>query len=172
MKRLFPFFTLFFVSLFLFPLSSARVHAASTTSCTQYSVPVTLSPLDSTVYHVATWLCSQGSASGKTVQVLVHGSTYDHNYWDFPSLPQTSSYVQQITNAGYVALNLDRIGTGLSDHPPALQVTLQSNAYVIHQLVQDLRNGSLNGLSFSKIILVGHSFGSTTIITEASQFAG
>ncbi|MBO0777878.1 MAG: alpha/beta fold hydrolase, partial [Ktedonobacteraceae bacterium] len=132
---------------------------------------MTLSPIDPTVYRVATWLCAQGSLNGKTVQVLVHGSTYDHNYWDFPSVPQKYSYVRQITGAGYATLNMDRIGTGLSDHPPALSVTLQSNAYVLHQLVQALRNGKVYGIRFPKVMLVGHSFGSVITVAEASQFA-
>ncbi|WP_220203570.1 alpha/beta hydrolase [Reticulibacter mediterranei] len=170
MKRLLPFFSAFFLYLFLLPLSSTYTYADSTTSCTQSFVPVTLSSLDPTIYHVATWLCSQGPIEGKTVQVLVHGSTYDHTYWDFPSLTETNSYVRRITSAGYAVLSLDRIGTGLSDHPPALQVTLLSNAYVLHQIIQQLRNGSFQGESFSKIILVGHSFGSTIAITEASSY--
>src|SRR6266571_7852784 len=164
---------------FLLPLSTSQSYAQSqyrtpfdsAPSCTQTSIPVTLSPLDSTVYHVVTWLCSQGPVAGKTVQVLVHGGTYDHTYWDFPLSPQTYSYVSQITNAGYVALNFDRIGIGLSDTPPALQVTVQSNAYVVHQLIQDLRNGSFNGVSFAKVMLAGHSFGSATVVAEASQYA-
>ncbi|HLZ55695.1 MAG TPA: alpha/beta fold hydrolase [Ktedonosporobacter sp.] len=171
MKRLIAFLSALFVFALIFPLSSGPAAASDTTSsCTQSLIPVTLSALDPTVYHVATWLCSQGHLAGKTVQVLVHGSTYDHTYWDFPSLSPTDSYVKQITSAGYVTLNLDRIGTGLSDHPPALHVTLVSNAYVLHQIIQSLRNGSVNGVSFSKIILVGHSFGSTVVITEASQY--
>src|SRR5947209_4961596 len=132
MKRLLGLLCGILILIFLIPLSVSQAHADSNPTCTQSSVPVTLSALDSTVYHVATWLCSNGVVAGKTVQVLVHGSTYDHTYWDFPLSPQTYSYVRQITNAGYVALNFDRIGTGLSDTPPALQVTLQSNAYVIH----------------------------------------
>src|SRR5712691_2958351 len=175
MKRILALLSGILILTFLIPLSVNPAHAQmqsdSSPTCTQSSVPVTLSALDSTVYHVATWLCSNGAVAGKTVQVLVHGSTYDHTYWDFPLSPQTYSYVRKITNAGYVALNFDRIGTGLSDTPPALQVTLQSNAYVIHQLIQALRNGSINGVSFAKVILVGHSFGATAVILEASQYA-
>lgn len=175
MKRILVVLCVMLLLVFLISLSTSQVHAsalsASSPDCTQASTPVTLSPLNPTIYHVATWLCSQGPIAGKTVQVLVHGATYDHTYWNFPISAQTYSYVKQMTNAGYVTLNFDRIGTGLSDTPPALQVDLQSNAYVLHQLVQDLRNGSFSGVSFSKIVLVGHSFGATTVIEEASQFA-
>lgn len=171
-KRLLPLFSSIFIVALFFSASPGQVHADSNVNCAQQTVSVTLSPLNPTVYHVVTWLCSRGSPTGKTVQVLVHGSTYDHTYWDFPSAdPQKYSYVKQITDAGYVALNIDRIGTGMSDHPAALDVTLQSNTYVLHQLIQGLRNGTIGGTSFAKVLLIGHSFGSVVVLTEAAQFA-
>jgi pimeloyl-ACP methyl ester carboxylesterase len=85
--------------------------------------------------------------------------------------PETYSYVQTITAAGYAVLNLDRIGIGQSDHPPALDVTITSNAWVVHQLIGDLRQGSIGDVAFSKVILVGHSLGSQVSLLEASTYA-
>jgi pimeloyl-ACP methyl ester carboxylesterase len=159
---------LFALSFFLF--SGSRVNA-DTAQCQTYSVPVTLSELNPTVYHVQTWLCAQGNLEGKTVQVLVHGFSYDHTYWDFPYQQPTYSYVQSATDAGYATLNLDLIGVGQSDHPLPELVNLQANSYVIHQIVQQLRAGSIGGTSFSKVITVGHSLGTLYTWHEASTYA-
>ncbi|HSG40212.1 MAG TPA: alpha/beta hydrolase, partial [Thermoanaerobaculia bacterium] len=87
--------------------------------CEELSLPVTLSPSDATVYNVFGVLCSRGAIENKTFQITLHGITYSHLYWDFPFQPETYSYVRRATAAGYAVLNLDRIGIGQSDHPPA-----------------------------------------------------
>ena len=93
--------------------------------CTQVSFPVSLAagqPADRTVVG---WMCTRGSIEGKTIQVLLHGGTYDHSYWDFPLMPDQYSYaVRAATGAGYVTLNLDRLGSGLSSHPDPDTLTL------------------------------------------------
>jgi hypothetical protein len=58
-------------------------------------------------------------------------------YWDFPYQPSTYPYVRAATAAGYATFNFDRIGIGNSDHPPAADVTISSNALVVHEIVQD-----------------------------------
>lgn len=79
------------------------------------------------------------------------------------------------TAAGYAVLNLDRIGIGRSDHPPAAAITIESNAYVVHQIVQALRGGSLVVPSFGRVrtervALVGHSLGSLISMQEAATY--
>lgn len=143
--------------------------------CQEVTFPVTLSPEDATVYEVAGFLCSQGSVHNKTVQVVIHGSTYSHLYWDFPFQPETYSYVRRATEAGYAVLNIDRIGIGLSDRPAAEEVTVASNAYVVHQIVQTLRGGELVVPSFGRVraervVSVGHSLGSAIAIVEAVTY--
>jgi hypothetical protein len=68
--------------------STASAAPLDVPQCQQQMVSVKLSSLSLTQYHVATWLCWRGSLAGKTVQVLVHGytydHTYDHTYWDSP----------------------------------------------------------------------------------------
>src|ERR1700759_686911 len=96
------------------------------------SFAVNLSADDATVYHVYGELCARGGLAHKTIQVALHGATYGHLYWDFPYQPEVYSYVRWATASGYAVLNIDRIGIGRSDHPPADQVTVESNAYVVH----------------------------------------
>jgi pimeloyl-ACP methyl ester carboxylesterase len=143
--------------------------------CEELSFDVTLSPGDPTVYSVFGVLCSRGSLHQKTIQITLHGATYGHLYWDWPLQPEIYSYVRRATEAGYAVLNLDRIGIGQSDHPPAAAVTIEANAYVVHQIVQTLRGGDLVVSSFGRIhaervALVGHSLGSVISIQEAATY--
>jgi pimeloyl-ACP methyl ester carboxylesterase len=139
--------------------------------CQQVSpIPVTLSASDHTVYHVAGQLCGNGRLTGKTVQLLVHGFTYDHRYWDWPDAPQ-NSYVRSAARAGYTTLAIDRIGDGASSRPAdGSQVTTEASAYVVHQLVQKLHAGSIEHARFSKVVTVGHSFGSASVAYEAATY--
>ncbi|HEX3131404.1 MAG TPA: alpha/beta hydrolase [Thermoanaerobaculia bacterium] len=143
--------------------------------CEELSFDVNLSPGDPTVYSVFGVLCSRGSIQHKTIQVTLHGSTYSHLYWDWPLQPETYSYVRRATAAGYAVLNLDRIGIGQSDRPPAADVTIAANAHVVHQVVQALRGGDLVVPSFGRVradrvALVGHSLGSVIAIQEAATY--
>jgi pimeloyl-ACP methyl ester carboxylesterase len=140
-------------------------------SCQQVIVPVALSPSDSTAYHVAGWLCADGSPAGKIVQVLVHGGTYDHRYWDWPQSPQQYSYIRSATDAGYATFSYDRIGVGASDHPlDGNSVTIEVAGFVLHQVVQGLRSGGIGGTAFGQVVTVGHSFGSAAAVVEASEY--
>src|SRR3990170_4273927 len=51
-------------------------------TCADYLFPVTIEPDSSEVFKVFGRLCSHGPMVGRTVQVLIHGGSYDHNYWD------------------------------------------------------------------------------------------
>ena len=149
--------------------------ADSGVRCEETSFSVHLSPSDAHVYHVFGALCSRGSLQHKTIQVALHGATYSHLYWDFPLQPEFYSYVRWATAAGYAVLNIDRIGVGQSDHPPADAITIETNAYVVHQIVQALRGGNLVVPSFGhvraeRVALVGHSLGSLISIQEAATY--
>jgi len=174
MKRQFSLGLLCAITLALFLPSNARA-AAGGMRCEETSFAVTLSPGDATVYDVFGVLCSRGSLQHKTIQIALHGATYGHLYWDFPFQPETYSYVRRATAAGYAVLNIDRIGIGQSDHPPAEAVDIAANAYVVHQIVQALRGGDLVVPSFGRIkaqrvALVGHSLGSVISIQEAATY--
>src|SRR6185503_8303572 len=110
-------------------------------NCIKKTLPVKLSQSAAQTYNVVGWLCAHGGFKDKTVQVLVSGFTYDHNYWDFPYQQYRYSYVQYATAAGYATFNIDRIGVGESSKPPADQVTFPAEAYATRQIVQALREG-------------------------------
>src|SRR5260370_13541866 len=63
----------------------------------------------------------------------------------------------------------DRLGDGVSDHPVPELVTIQAEAYVLSQLVTDLKTGAYGGPAFQKVLLVGHSVGSAISIAEAAN---
>lgn len=147
--------------------------AMSEAVCTQIDTPVTLpdDPLRST-YNVHALLCEPDSPSA-VIQVLLAGATESGLvYWDFPHVDFYSSdartyrplrarysYVGYLADAGYASLTVDRIGTGESGYPPSEQVTIESNAAVVHQLVERLRSGTLSplGTRYASVIGVGRS---------------
>lgn len=139
-------------------------------SCVRYDLEVLLEPLALERYHLAGWLCAANAYAGQTVILAQTTGLADHSYWDWPQEPETYSYVQDATRAGFAVFNYDRIGTGLSDRPPAAFVTLESEAYVAHQLVQALRAGSIGGTAFGKVVTLGNSFGTFISIMEAEIY--
>lgn len=153
-----------------------RAHAAAR-DCRERMLPVALAPGRPAEQQVFTSLCLPAGPLPAAVQLLVHGNTYSHLYWDFPDPTghtERYSYVSAALDAGFATLAMDRIGNGVSSHPPGSDVTIETNAYVVHQVVQALRSGQLEGpsgaVSFQKVILVGHSYGSLTSWYEASDF--
>jgi pimeloyl-ACP methyl ester carboxylesterase len=115
-------------------------------------------------------LDSPGSTEGKTLLILVPGSTYDHNYWDVPVDGGKYSFVDAANHAGYATLNIDRLGLGSSDKPPADLTTIQEQADELHQIIQSVKGGDLSHYGFSNIVLVGHSLGSAIVQTEAGEY--
>ncbi|GAA4079305.1 alpha/beta hydrolase [Nocardioides kongjuensis] len=138
--------------------------------CTALSFPVRQFAGATRVLQVYGELCSQGAVDASTpVQVLIHGGTYNHNYWDWPFQPERYSYVRAATRAGFVTLNVDRLGYGRSDHPNPLTLDFRVAAYVTHQLVQYLREGAV-GPAFETVVLNGHSMGGLTAQREAAAY--
>ncbi len=133
-------------------------------------LPVALTEGGEKRYEVVGTLGVPASPIPSRVQLLLHGSTYGRYYWDFPLEPERYSYVRHMTNGGWATLALDRIGIGQSSHPPPDEVDVESNAFVVHQVIQALRDGTFEGHSFSTVVLVGHSLGSAITIAEASRY--
>jgi pimeloyl-ACP methyl ester carboxylesterase len=153
--------------------SSARAEEGP--RCQEMSFAVTLAPSDAQVYHVFGVLCARGGIRHKTFQIALHGATYSHLYWDWPFEPEIYSYVRRATAAGYAVLDIDRIGIGRSDHPPAAAVDIAANGYVVHQIVQALRGGDrvvpgFGRVHAERVALVGHSLGSVISIQEAATY--
>jgi pimeloyl-ACP methyl ester carboxylesterase len=155
--------------------ASAGTASASTgVSCTTYSrIPVALAAGAPLSYSVSGELCARPGelARGATVQLLIHGATYDRSYWDFGRIDGIRySYARDVAAAGYPTFAIDEIGTGASSHPASTQITIQTAAYVAHEIVQGLLDGSVAHVRFSGVIEVGHSVGSLTAIEEAATF--
>ena len=138
--------------------------AERATTCRAVSVPFTVGDQSG---PIAGTLCVPPGAS--TVQLLVHGWTYEQHYFDWPDQPETYSYARAANAAGYATLAIDRLGSGASMRPISLFHTFQAGVNAMHTVVQALRDGSL-GSPFHKVIAVGHSLGSMTVSHEAGQY--
>lgn len=142
------------------PTASAHADGLPEPTCAAYTLPVAITdpgPADQTMWGQ---LCYRGSREPATVQLLVHGATYNHLYWDFPYADGYYSYVDAATAAGYATFDVDRIGDGNSSHPPSTDVTLTAGAVALHDAVTALRTGAVGGHPFRQVIMVGHSLGS------------
>lgn len=155
-------------SLFLFP--SAKVSATEQMTCQEYTTEVKLTPLSLGTQSLVGTLCYRGTLTNKTLQLTVHGITYNRNYFDFSFNNYEYSYLRYAVDQGYAVFNIDRIGNGESDHPLGGLVNLSSSAYTIHQLIQKLRSGNLTGHAFDSIIYVGHSYGSFVGVELAADY--
>lgn len=146
-------------------------YRADAKECMETSTSVYLAEGADETYNVAGELCYKGNLGDKTVQLLISGHTYDSTYWDFPYEPDTYSYVNAAIDAGYATFNIDRPGVGKSDVPddPTL-LTTPSQGYVVHQLVEALRAGEIADTKVDKIVLVGHSLGSSIALYEAGAY--
>ncbi|HEX6161808.1 MAG TPA: hypothetical protein VFZ31_00480, partial [Vicinamibacterales bacterium] len=65
--------------------------------------------------NVVAYFYYHGSYQNRPLQVLVHGATYNHTYWDFPAVNGESySYARHMAAEKYAVLALDLPGTGES----------------------------------------------------------
>lgn len=138
--------------------------------CSRQNVPVKLSATATTTYNVAAWFCTRGAVDN--VQVLVHGATYTHQYWDVPINDPQYSYVEWATAAGFATLSIDTLGAGESSFPNSLEILHSSQAYVVHQVITALRSGSLSPRHArpKRVALVGHSMGASVSVEAAATY--
>ena len=146
-------------------------------SCRDSYVPVSLGPGLPETERIFARLCLPRGGAPRAVQVLVHGWSYDHTYWDIPDPSRGSarySYVSAAIRAGYATLAYDRLGDGASSHPMSVAFTFDTGVWVAHQIVQAVRTKKIEGpagpASFDKIVEVGHSYGSWYTWFEASRY--
>lgn len=141
-------------------------------TCFNFNLPVSPAPGESQSWDIAATFCrpKQWAQGEHQVDVLTHGTTYNSTYWDWPQDPALYSYVDKTLAAGRATLNYDRPGTGNSRNldgtrPASTDLTIENNAYVLHEIVQDLRH-----VGFKQINSIGHSMGSGTAMREASTY--
>ncbi|MFF5207630.1 alpha/beta hydrolase [Streptosporangium sp. NPDC000396] len=142
--------------------------AGSGAGCRLISVPVTVAGHPVTLQGT---LCRPAGSPPATIQLLLAGATFDQAYWFTPPEAGVRPYATAMTAAGYAVLALDRPGTGRSGRPPADATTLSSEVETIHDVVGRLRAGTVDGIAYRRVVGVGHSFGSSVLITDAARNA-
>ncbi|KAF7980110.1 hypothetical protein HWV62_39521 [Athelia sp. TMB] len=114
-------------------------------------------------YAISGTLCTPkaGAKHASHVQLLVHGIGFDSSYWDFSS-SEEYSYVRASAAAGISTFRYDRLGTGLSEKPADSYGIVQSplELAIAQQFASMLRAGKIGNTKFTKILGVGHSYGS------------
>jgi pimeloyl-ACP methyl ester carboxylesterase len=154
-----------------------RIHDSHKGWCASLTLPVSPAPGQPRSWQLFVDYCQpfHWAQRQREVDILTHGATYTHTYWDWdPSQTyldpqgrrQTYSYVAKALGDGRATLNYDRIGNGNggSTRPvnPA-EITMASDAYVLHQLIRGLRF-----LGYKQINSVSHSYGSGVAAAEAT----
>ena len=149
---------------------AALARSGPSRACQTVTIPVALQPGQPTSYGIWGELCLPPGPTPQTVQFLVHGGTYNHDYWDFGVIDGIDySYVNAALSAGYAVLDIDRLGDGQSSHPPSTSLTATNIVFTLHEVIQALRSGQL-GRSFSRVLYVGHSFGSAYGVDEIATY--
>jgi pimeloyl-ACP methyl ester carboxylesterase len=150
-------------------LGSTQTAAAASTygACTAVSLPVALTAGGAANQTVSGELCVPNTWATGThqVDVTTPGATYTSAYYDWPS-PTGYSYAERTLQAGRAILDYDRIGSGSSSHPLSTSVTIQSDAFVLHQIIQWLHNAQ----GYTQVATVGHSYGSVITLDEAGTY--
>ncbi|KAH9207356.1 hypothetical protein DL95DRAFT_450399 [Leptodontidium sp. 2 PMI_412] len=127
-------------------------------------------------YNISTQFCMPDSSNvtNPTVQTLTHGIGFDKTYWDVPYNNFQNSYLNVATDQyKYCTLSFDRLGVGNSSHgEPLNEIQAFLEIAATAQLTQMLRNGTFPGVNqtFSKVVHVGHSFGSAQTYSLANLY--
>jgi pimeloyl-ACP methyl ester carboxylesterase len=119
------------------------------------------------------WLTVPDRLLRSELQILLHGGTYDHRYWDWPIEPQTYSYVDWAAANGIATIAIDRIGCGASSKPPGREVSVLAQVEPLRKLLGEARRGDMGFGSgpFDRVVLIAHSLGSFLAAAEASRYA-
>jgi pimeloyl-ACP methyl ester carboxylesterase len=155
--------------------ATAGADEDSPSRCEDVSFSVSIDGPAPGPYRIVGELCRPKQEKHGVLQILIHGASYNHLYWDFPFMPEQYSYVRHANAAGFATLAIDRLGAGASDHPRGDLVTVHASASTVHQIVTSLRAGDVRDargrrIEFDRIVLVGHSFGSNISWTEAGTY--
>ncbi|MDB5065819.1 MAG: hypothetical protein JWM18_2253 [Chloroflexi bacterium] len=110
----------------------------------------------------------------RAVVLDLHGLGYGQFFWDFEIVPGYD-WSDAMASQGVASLIVDRLGYGVSSHPPGMQSCIGAQADIAHQVVQALHSGGYTmdaapGLSFVRVGLAGHSAGGAIAQAEAYSF--
>lgn len=130
--------------------------------------------LVSNTYEMSARLCMPENSEGPhadTLQLLVHGASFNKNMWDAQYKPERYSWVQRMSHEGYPTLAIDLIGSGNSTFPDGLfEVQTQMYVETVHDLIQKLRKGEIGGRAWDKIVYVGFSIGGMMATSLTQQY--
>jgi pimeloyl-ACP methyl ester carboxylesterase len=118
---------------------------------------------------LAATVCRPDSGQPTATAVLVHGSTYDDRYWSPPIGHSTS---RALAARGYQVVAVDRLGSGQSTRLSDEAQTADASAAALHGVVQRVRQNPAYRTSSRKVVMVGHSSGSTLTIRVATSYPG
>ena len=150
---------------------SSATTAPAAPTCSDVIIPVSLIVGAPKTYSMYGRLCQPSTGPSKTIQILLHGYTYDHTYWDVPGFGGKYDFSGVQNAAGYTTLAVDRLGSaGKSSLPPSALINLITDGNSIHDVVQAARAGGVSGGPYSKVLLVGHSFGTAIAWQEDASF--
>ncbi|HEX3568450.1 MAG TPA: alpha/beta fold hydrolase [Candidatus Saccharimonadales bacterium] len=107
---------------------------------------------------------TQWASGTHGIDVLMHGATYNQTYWGWPQNPSLYSYVDKTLQAGRATFAIDALGAGQSSKPSGLTVTVDDQAYALHQALNWVHQ------TYSDVTVVGHSFGSVTALDENATY--
>lgn len=141
-----------------------KVHSSHKGWCLSSRIPVAPSPDQPRSWKVQVTFC-QPFRIAREVDVMTHGATYTGSYWDWPQQPDLYSYVGKTLADGRATLTYDRIGNGNSTRPLSTEITMASDAFVLHQLV-----GLVKALGYRHVNSISHSYGSGVALQEASTY--
>jgi len=131
-------------------------------SMARHTFPVKLP--DGESYPVVSYRYACGGGEDAPQQVLLHGATYDHRYWDLPGTQGVDhSYARYMARQGYEVWALDLLGAGESGIPPGDLLTLDALVRSVHQVLSRIRTGA-------PLALVGHSLGSAVAVAVKASF--
>ncbi|TGJ75889.1 hypothetical protein E0Z10_g10944 [Xylaria hypoxylon] len=111
--------------------------------------------LVSNSYEMSARLCMPENSHGPhadTLQVLVHGASFNKNMWDVQYDPDTYSWVRRMSHEGYPTLTVDLVGNGNSTFP---------DGFAQAKLVAG---------GGQRVVLVGFSIGAITANSLAEQY--
>lgn len=149
--------------------SQAQAQSPVVTQAVSFRVTNPLEPLFPRTVRGTMYLPAGTPHCSKTAVLLLHGLSYGAWVWDFPVQADTYSIARTLAAHGFVAVAVDELGYGASDHPNGANLTVQAYGEITSQLVSALRGARYSAndrISFGRVVLFGHSAG-----TEMSELA-
>jgi pimeloyl-ACP methyl ester carboxylesterase len=113
-----------------------------------------------------------GRSLPRAVVVLYHGHTLNREYWNFPGNGGRYSTLRALAQRGYIAIALDRLGSGESDRPPMTWMDADVRADAMHQVIDKIRANPHLKTRSGKLVVVGHSSGSVLAMRLAASHRG